>query len=62
MKTIAHIMAPMIGKAIDEETLWEESIVLTRNIMEYDEDVFKIRRELRTKINEMVADIERQIQ
>ena len=62
MKNITYILAPMVAKAIDEETLWARSIAIVSNIIDHDIEITRIRRELRTKISEMVADIERQIQ
>ena len=62
MKNIVHILAPMVAKAIDEETLWARSVAIVTNIIDHDIEITRIRRELRTKISEMIADIERQIQ
>ena len=62
MKNIVHILAPMVAKAIDEETLWARSVAIVTNIIDHDIEIVRIRIELRTTISEMVADIERQIQ
>lgn len=62
MKNIVHILAPMVSKAIDEETLWARSVAIVSNIIDHDIEITRIRRELRMKIIGMIPNIERQIQ